>query len=230
MSRIARLICVLPFALALAACSVSVRDETPAKFSANPALNMYPIKVAVTRAAMVSPDDVYMTAFIDNHSYPLEADRTGNGWHTLYPIRCHGSFQLQYRVAWSVGGLSSDYKVVPDKPRTVEITQPALASDAKFDTKERSRKGWTGDVQYEFLTQQNTQISGLAVQPVSADPADVRQADDITVVTPAPVSASCDKPVDIELHSKAQRAQAYLVIDTDNPAVPHWKTKVEFAP
>lgn len=230
MQKITRLIGVLPLALALCACDVNIHDETPATFPANGTLGMYPIKVSITHDSFVSPGDVYMTAFINNQSYPLEADRTGSSWHTLYPIRCHDSFQLQYRAAWSVWGLTSDSKVVPAAPRTVRITEPALTSDVKFDTKEKSRKGWQGDVQYTFVTMPNTQITGLSIQPVSAQPDDARQAADITVATEAPVSASCNKPVDIELHSKAQKAQAYLVIDTDNPSVPHWRTKVEFAP
>jgi hypothetical protein len=230
MSRFARLICVLPLALALCACDVRVQDETPASFPVNTALNMYPIKVSIARDSFVSPGDVYMTAFINNQSYPLEADRTGNGWHTLFPIRCQDSFQLQYRAAWSVWGLTSDSKVVPVKPRTVRITEPALTGDAKFDTRQKSRKGWSGNVQYTFVTRQNTQITGASIQPLGTQPDDVRQASDITVVTETPVSASCNKPVDIELHSKAQKAGAWLVIDTDNPSIPHWRTKVEFAP
>jgi len=52
----------------------------------------------------------------------------------------------------------------------------------------------------------------------------------ISVTSPMPVDIPCGAPTDVELTSTAQKAQGNLVIDTNNPAYPHWTTKVVFAP
>ena len=44
----------------------------------------------------------------------------------------------------------------------------------------------------------------------------------------------CDKQLSdttpVRVASKAPRAHGTLVIDTDDPAYPHWRTQVEFSP
>jgi hypothetical protein len=230
MARIAHLAWAALFALGLSACDVSVQDQTPTELTANDRLGMYPIKAEIARDTLVSPDALYITALINNQPLPLESDSAAAEWQAMYPLRCHDSFTLQYRAAWTIQGLASRVKLTPDKPKTVRLLEPPLIKDVKIDTSAKSRKGWDGVVQYVFVTELNTQISSLRIEPLSNQPQDVEAAAPISVVTAAPVSATCDMPVDITLASKSQRARGYLVIDTNNPSVPQWRTEVDFAP
>jgi hypothetical protein len=230
MTRIACLASIVTLVLGLSACDVSVHDETPAQFTANDRFGMYPIKAEIARDALVSPDAVILTALIDDQPLALEGDQAETDWQALYPIRCHPSFTLQYRAAWTVQGLASRYKLIPERPKTVRLLEPPLTKDVKVDTSARSRKGWTGDVEYVFVTEPNTQISALRIEPLSPQPQDVKAAAPISVTTQVPVSAACDKPVDIALLSKAQHARGYLVIETNNPSLPMWRTEVDFGP
>jgi hypothetical protein len=230
MPRIAHLACLALLPLSLSACDVSVQDQTPAEVTANDRLGMYPIKAEITRDTLVTPDALYVTALVNNQPLPLAADSAGGEWEAMYPLRCHDSFTLQYRVAWTVQGLASRIKLIPEKPKTVRLLEPPLVKEVKVDTSARSRKGWEGVVEYAFLTEPNTQISSLRIEPLSNQPQDVEAAAPISVITPAPVSATCGMPVDITLASKSQHARGYLVIDTNNPSMPHWRTEVDFAP
>ncbi|HTX25240.1 MAG TPA: hypothetical protein VMD03_11355 [Steroidobacteraceae bacterium] len=230
MSRFTYLVGILPLVLGVSACDVTVQDQTPTQFTANNQLGMYPIKAEIARDTLVSPDAVIVTAFVNHQPLALEADRSATEWQALYPIRCHDSFTVQFRAAWTVEGLDSRYKLVPEKPQTVRVIEPPLVKDVKIDTSARSRKGWDGVVHYAFLTEPNTQISSIDIEPVSQQPADVEAARPISVTTSTPVSASCGMPVDITLLSKSPRAHADLVIHTNNPSVPQWRTEVEFAP
>ncbi|HVW68472.1 MAG TPA: hypothetical protein VHB68_05820, partial [Steroidobacteraceae bacterium] len=91
--------------------------------------------------------------------------------------------------------------------------------------------GFTGSVKYRFVTQQDTQITAAHIEPVSQDAADVAAAKAISVTSSMPVDVMCgSNPTELDLTSSAQKAQGNLVIDTSNPAYPHWTTKVTFAP
>ncbi|MGH8323376.1 MAG: hypothetical protein ACRETD_06205, partial [Steroidobacteraceae bacterium] len=108
---------------------------------------------------------------------------------------------------------------------------PEPTKEVSIDSSGKAPKGgWEGNVGYRFSTQRDTQITAARIEPVSQDPADVAAAQAISVVSPLPVDIPCGTPTDVQLTSTAQRAQGNLVIDTSNPAFPHWTTKVEFAP
>jgi hypothetical protein len=42
--------------------------------------------------------------------------------------------------------------------------------------------------------------------------------------------AGCGDQAEIRLAATEAHAHGILVIDTDHPSVPHWSTRVEFAP
>lgn len=228
-----RIVCsawIVVLALGLSACDVRIRDETPAQFTANDRFGMYLIKAQIVPDTLVSPDAVILKALVDDQPLTLEGDRTATQWQSMYPIRCRDSFTLQFRAAWTVEGLASRYKLMPERPMTVRLIEPPLVKDVKVDTSARSRKGWAGIVQYVFVTEPNTQISSVRIEPLSQEPQDVEAAKPISVATQAPLSAACEKPVDIQLESRAQRARGDLVIETNNPSVPLWRTEVDFEP
>jgi len=227
MVRFARVAC---FALlgVLTACDVHVQDETPGQFVANNGAAMYPIKVAVTHDSMVSGDTVYVTAISGDRTVRLEGN--GTEFTALLPVHCRGSFPLQYRVVWTIQGISTRSELVPPQPRTVQLTEPPLNQSQAIDTTERSKKGWDGAVHYTFVTAPNTQITAAHLEPVSQDPADVKAAKAIEVTSDLPESAPCGTQTDVALHSKAQQARAILVIDTDNPEDKELRTQVQFSP
>jgi hypothetical protein len=73
-------------------------------------------------------------------------------------------------------------------------------------------------------------LSATTIQPSSSDPADVAAAKGISVATPLPAQARCGQPAEVRLLSKEQRAHGTLAIDTNDPGVPHWQTRMEFSP
>jgi hypothetical protein len=59
---------------------------------------------------------------------------------------------------------------------------------------------------------------------------DVVAARPLSVVSSFPVVGGCGDLVEVRVASSAPRARGTLVIDTDDPADPHWTTQVEFSP
>jgi len=216
--------------LALAGCDVHVRDDTPTAYPANHEVGMYEIKAHVARDSMVQPDAVFMFDVGGKGRIDMTSDGSGDEWHAIVPARCRSSFPVQFLVVWKRQGLSTGQKLVPPKPRQVELTPPPLTKEVSIDTSRKSSKGWEGAVSYRFVTAQSTNITAAHIEPLSQDPADVAAAKPITVNTSLPVQAPCAVPVEIRLSSTAQKAHGNLVIDTDLPGMPHWTTKVEFAP
>ncbi len=229
MMRFARIAC-LAGAGVLAACDVHVQDETPGQFVADKGAAMYPLKAVVTHDTLVSGDTVYVTAISGDRTVPLEASGNGTEFSALFPVHCRGSFPLQYRVVWTIQGMSTRSALVPAQPRTVRLLEPMLTKEASIDTSAKSKKGWSGVVHYTFITAPNTQITAAHIEPASQDPADVKAAQGIEVSSGLPVNAACGAQVDVELHSKVQRGRAILVIETDNPNDKEWRTLVQFAP
>jgi hypothetical protein len=216
--------------LALGGCDVQVHDETPATYPANNQVGMYEIKATVSRDALVTPGSVYLFALGGGKRIELESDKQGLEWHGFYSVKCAGSFPLQFQAIWKGQGLSTGSKLVPDKPREIQLTPPPLTREVTIDTSAKSSKGWTGGVPYNFVTAPHTQITAAHIEPLSQDPGDVAAAKPIMIDTMFPVDAPCGVPTEVRLSSKVAKAQGNLVIDTDLPGVPHWQTKVVFAP
>jgi len=218
---------------ALSACDVQVHDQTPDKYPANYDVGMYEIKATVEPDALVSPGSVFLFGLSGKQRIELTANRAGTEWHGMYSIRCHDSFPLQILAIWKLQGLTTEQKVVPQQPRQIKLTEPPPTQAASIDTSGSSKApkgGWVGSVKYRFATEQNTQITGAHIEPVSQEPADVAAAKAITVTSPLPLDIPCGAPTELELSSTAQRAQGNLVVDSSSPAFPHWTTKVVFAP
>ncbi len=229
MLTFSRVICAA-IALGLAACDVQVKDETPQEYPANHDLGMYEIKASADSGAMVTPSSVHVTARIGDQAVELTSNRARTSWTALVSARCRSSFPLQFRAAWSIQGLMTRGKLEPLQPREVRLIEPPLTGEVTVDTTQKAPKGWTGSVQYRFVTAPAVRINAARIEPLSQDPADVKAAEAISITTPMPVEALCGTPTEVQLLSKAQNARGTLVIDTDHPAVPKWQTKVEFAP
>jgi hypothetical protein len=220
-------------AAALSACDVQVHDATPAEYPANHDVGMYEIKATVTTDAMVTPGSVFLFGVSGKKRFELTSNRAGTEWHAMYPIRCVPSFPLQLLAVWKLQGLATEQKVVPAQPREIKLVEqdPALKSVPAFDTTGKSPKGgWDGSVKYRFVTQQLTQITAAHIEPVSQDAADVAAAKAISVTSPMPVDIQCGVQTDVQVTSTAPHAKGNLVIDSNDPAYPHWTTTVEFAP
>lgn len=216
--------------LALAGCDVQVHDETPTTYPANNQVGMYEIKASIASDALVSPGSVYLFAVGGGKRIDMESDKQGLEWHAFYSVKCASSFPLQFQAIWKRQGLSTGSKLVPDKPREVQLTPPPQTKEATIDTSAKSNKGWTGGVPYDFVTAPHTQITAARIEPLSQDPADVAAAKPIMIVSMFPLDAPCAVPTEVMLSSKVPKAQGTLVIDTDLPSMPHWQTKVVFAP
>jgi hypothetical protein len=217
--------------LALTGCDVQMQDETPAQFKANPDVGMYPIMVKVTSGALVS-QPVYVFAISDGQKVPLSANPDGT-YQTMFPIKCKRTFPLQFLAVWRVQGMATKQALVPAQPRYIELTPPPLDPQASIDTSgkpDKKTRTWRGGVPYEFVTAPDVHITGGHLEPVSQDKADVAAAKPISLVSTFPIDAVCGTSTAVQLASKAQRAHANLVIDTDLPGMPHWTTRVDFAP
>jgi len=211
-------------------CDVRIQDDTPAQYRADNGLGMYQVKASISRPALVAPDSVFVTAFIDDKPLRLEPDASGTQWQALYSVRCHSRFALQYHAVWSVQSITTRNTFFPAHPRSVRLIEPPLTAEVKIDTSARSHKGWSGVVHYQFITAPTTKISALRIEPLSESPADRQAAEPIKVTTTTPLYVPCAMPAEITLSSSAQRARGFLVIETDDPSVPRWRTRVEFAP
>jgi len=222
----------VPAVLALSACDVQVRDNTPAELPANHDVGMYDVSATVTREAMVTQGSVYLFALGDNNQkITLNSNQDGSEWHALYSVRCRSSFPLQFLAEWKLQGLNVRHKFVPPQPRQIKLTEPPPTRTASFDSSGKAPKGgWQGGVQYRFVTVPSVQITAARIEPASEAPEDAAAAKSISVVTSLPVVAGCGDLAEIRLASRAPRAHGTLVIDTDHPAVPHWQTVVEFSP
>ena len=216
--------------LLLVGCDVQVRDTTPAEFPANHDVGMYPVSVAVTRDALVTPGSVYVMAIGDRQKVALSPNSDGSQWQGLYSVRCKSSFPLQFVVDWKLP-LDVRRKVVPPQPRQVRLIEPPLTRTASFDSSVKAPKGgWQGGVQYRFVTVPSVQITGAHFEPQSSSPADAAAAKPLSVVSAVPIVGGCADLVEVRVASSAPRAHGTLIIDTTDPVDPHWQTRVEFAP
>jgi hypothetical protein len=221
----------VPVALALSACDVQVHDETPASYEANHDIGMYDVRATVSRDALVTPGSVFLFALgANNQRVPLS--QYGNEYRGLYSVRCVSSFPLQILAEWKLQGLALRHKLVPPQPRQITLTEPKLSYSASFDASGKSppKGGWTGTVQYRFVTVPSAQITSARIDPSSDAPADVKAAKAISILTPMPVVAGCGDLAAIHVAATDAHAHGTLTIDTDHPSVPHWQTRVEFAP
>jgi hypothetical protein len=220
----------LSVALLLGACDVQVRDTTPAEYPANHDIGMYEVSVAVTRDALVSPGSVYVLATGNGQKITLSANADGSQWRGLYSARCKSSFPLQFVAEWKLP-FDVKRKVVPPQPREVRLIEPPLTRTASFDASGKAPKGgWQGSVQYRFVTVPAVQITGARFEPQSSSPQDAAAAKPLSVVSSFPIDGGCGDLVTVRVASSAPRAHGTLVIDTNDPADPHWQTRVEFAP
>ena len=229
MLKLARLTWV-PVVLAVAGCDVRVHDETPAEYQANPGIGMYEVKATVERDAMVTPGSVFLFA-LGNNNQKVPLNQGGNEFRGLYQVRCQSSFPLQILAEWKTQAFSVRHKLMPPEPRQIKVTEPPLAYTASFDSAGKMPKGgWTGAVQYRFVTVPSVQITGAHIDPSGEAPADVKAAKAVSLLTHFPVVVGCGDLAEIRLAATETQAHGILVIDTDHPSVPHWSTKVEFAP
>ena len=223
--------CVVAAALALAGCGVQVQDETPGQFQTNPDIGMYPITAKVTAGAMVSPP-VYLFLLSAGQKVPLSANPDGT-YQTMFPVKCTTSFPLQYLAVWRLQLGTTRQELFPPQARQIELSPPPLIKQANIDTSgkpDKKTRTWQGNVQYNFVTAPQVQITGAHLEPVSQDKADVEAVKRVSLVSTFPIEGSCGTPTAVELASKDQRAHVNLVIDTSDPAYPHWTTQVDFAP
>jgi hypothetical protein len=224
------LLTALPAVLMLSACDVQLHDTTPAEYPANHDIGMYDVSATVTRGSMVPTGSVFVFALGDKQKIALSSNADGSEWHGLYPVRCQSSFPLQLMAEWK-GTVGLKQLVVPPQPRQIKLIEPPLTKEASFDASGKPPKeGWQGSVQYRFVTQPSVRITAAHIEPATAEPADAAAAQAISVTTNFPVVAGCGDLVDVHLMTKNPQAHGTLVIDTDDPSVPHWQTKVQFAP
>jgi hypothetical protein len=235
--------------LCVSGCDVQIHDTTPAQFQANNDIGMYQVSATAEGGALVAPGSVVMFAIGDNQRVPLAPGP--NGYSGLYSVRCASSFPLQILAIWRLQGLATRQKLVPPQPRQIKLTEPPLTPQAGFDTstapsaaaatpaksaRGKARRGkaareeWQGTVDYKFVTTPLTEITAAHIEPSSAAPADVAAARAIAVTTPLPLQAPCGENAELHLASTERRSHGVLVIDTDNPGQPHWRTDVEFTP
>jgi hypothetical protein len=220
----------VPAALMLSACNVQLHDTTPAAYTANHDIGMYEVSANVTRDALVAPGSVYVFALGGKRRITLSSNADGSQWRGLYEVRCQSTFPLQFLVEWRLP-FNVSQALVPPQPRQVELREPPLTAAARFDTSRKAPKGgWQGAVQYRFVTAPSVRITAAHLEPATAAPADVAAVKAISVLTSLPLVAACAEPAEVRLASTAPRAHGTLVIETDHPAVPEWKTKVEFSP
>lgn len=229
MRKLTRLIWV-PMALVLGACDVQLHDTTPATFTANHDIGMYPVSATVTRDTMVTPGSVFVFALGNKQRIPLRSSADGSNWTGLYEVHCQNSFPLQFLAEWKLT-FNVRERVVPPQPRQIRLLEPPLTRAATFDTTGKAPKGgWQGGVQYRFVTMPSVRINAAHIEPATTAPADAAAAKPVHVLTPMPLVASCGENAEVRLATSAPRAHGILVIDTDHPDVHQWSTKVEFAP
>jgi hypothetical protein len=220
----------LSAALLLCACDVQLRDTTPAEYTANHDLGMYELSAAVSRDLLVTPGSTYVFAQIDTQKVQLRPNADGSQWRGLYSVRCRSSFPLQFVADWKLT-FELRRKVVPPRPRQVRLLEPPLTRAASFDSSGKAAKGgWQGAVQYRFVTVPNVQITGARIEPASASAEDTAAAKPLSVLSSFPVVGGCGDLIEVRVASSAPRSHGTLAIDSDDPAAPHWQTRVEFSP
>jgi len=220
----------LSVALLLSACDLQLRDTTPAEYPANHDIGMYEVSVAITHDALVSPGSIYVFATGNGQKIPLSANADGSQWRGLYSVRCKSSFPLQFVAQWKLP-LDVRRKVVPPQPRQVRLIEPPLTRTATIDASGKAPKGgWQGGVHYRFVTVPAVQITAAHFEPQSSSPQDAAAAKPLSVVSSFPIDGGCGDLVEVRVASRAPHAHGTLVIDTNDPADPHWQTRVEFAP
>jgi hypothetical protein len=230
MRKVVRLTWV-PVVLGLGACDVQVHDTTPAEYPANHDVGMYEVSATISRDSLVTAGSVFVFALGEKQKITLSSSADGTEWRGLYSVRCQNSFPLQFMAEWK-GAVDLKQKVVPAQPRQIKLIEPPLTKQASFDApgKKPPKEGWQGAVQYRFVTMPSVRITAAHIEPSTAEPADVAAAHAISVVTPLPIFAGCGDLAEVRLAASSPRAHGTLVIDTDHPSVPHWQTKIEFAP
>jgi len=213
-------------------CDVQVQDTTPAEFTANHDIGMYEVSATVTRGALVPQGSVFLFALGDNNQkVTLDSNADGSQFQGLYSARCREAFPLQFLAEWRLQGFEVRYKVVPAQPRRIRLLEPPLTRSARFESAGREPGGgWQGSVQYRFVTEPSVQISAAHLEPAGGSAADAAAVRPMAVASTFPLVAGCGDLAEIRLTSSAARARGTLVIDTDDPAVPHWQTTVEFSP
>ena len=222
---------VMAAALAVTGCDVQLQDQTPDRFPANPDVGMYPLTVKVSSGALVS-QPVYVFALSDGQKAPLSVDSEGT-YTTMFSVKCKSSFPLQYLAVWRLQGMATRQQLFPAQPRQIELTPPPLNRQATIDTSgkpDKKTRSWQGGVQYNVVNAPQAHITGAHLEPVSQDKADQAAAKSISIVSAFPIDATCGTPTAVKLASTKQLAHANLIIDTDLPGIPHWTTRVEFAP
>ena len=218
-------------ALASAGCDVQLQDQTPGRFQANPDVAMYPLTVKVSSGALVS-QPIYVFAVSGEQKAPLSLDTDGT-YTTMFSVRCRSSFPLQYLAVWRLQGMATRQQLFPAQPRQIELTPPPLTRQASIDTSgkpDKKTRSWQGGVQYNVVNAPQAHIASAHLEPVSQDKADQEAAKAISIVSAFPIDATCGTPTAVQLVSKKQLAHANLIIDTDLPGIPHWTTRVDFAP
>lgn len=227
-----RFSCVMAVVLALAGCGVQLQDQTPGQFTTNPDIGMYPLTVKVASAGALVSQPVYVFAVSDGQKVPLTLNPDGV-YGTMFPVKCKSSFPLQFLAVWRLQGVTSKSQLFPPQPRQIDLKPSPLTQQASIDTSgkpDKKTRVWQGGVPYDILSAPDAHVTGAHLEPVSQDKADVEAAKPISIVSPFPIDAVCGTPTNVELASKKDHAHANLVIDTDLPGVPHWTTRVDFAP
>jgi hypothetical protein len=232
MRRIIGFSCLMAVALALSGCDVQLQDETPAGFQANPDVAMYPVTAKVVSAGAMVSQPVFVFAVSGDQRVPLSAGPDGT-YQVMFPVKCTRTFPLQFLAIWRLQGVMTKHQLFPPQPREIELTPPPLTRQASIDTSgkpDKKTRSWQGGVQYDVVTAPAAHITGATLEPVSQDKADVAAAKAISIVSKFPIDATCGTPTAVQLASKKDHAHANLLIDTDLPGMPHWTTRVDFAP
>jgi hypothetical protein len=219
------------WALLLCACDVHVQDMTPSDFAAEHGIGMYELSARVSADSLVTPHSVVVFAVSDGKKLTLTPDGSFTRYSGLYSVRCRDSFPLQLLAVWRLQGLTTAHKLFPAQPRQIRLIEPAQPREARFDSSGGLPKGgWRGSVPFRFVTVAGAHITAARIEPLSGSAADVTAARAISVTSPLPLDADCGASVAVRLAASDARAHGTLVIDTDHPGVPRWRTRVEFAP
>jgi hypothetical protein len=215
-------------------CDVKVRDLTPPEYPASNSIGMYEIRAGVQTGALVNTSSVFLFAFAADQRIELTPNREGTEYSGLLSVRCRSSFPLQLLAVWKLQGLVTRQERVPPAPRTIRLVPGAPARDTVIPTAPPRTKppkgGWTGAVSFNFGTAPVTQITAARIEPLGSTPADVAAAKPITVADALPLDARCGTPTDLHLSSNAPAARGTLIVDTNDPALPHAQVRVEFSP
>jgi hypothetical protein len=218
-------------ALLLCACDVRVQDTTPDAFLADHGIGMYELSATVAPDSLVTPHSVVLFALTEGKKLTLTPDADFTHYHGLYSLRCRDRFALQLYAVWRLQGLTTAHKLFPSQPRQIHLVEPPQPREARFDSSgQPPRGGWPGRVTFKFVTVPGARITGAHIEPASGSALDAAAAHAISVTSPLPLDVDCGVPVDVRLAASDPHAHGTLVIDTDHPAVPQWRTRVEFAP